>query len=70
MELILVIAAIVVSWLVFTALIKVVKTTISTAIMVAAVVLALQLIFGIGPTDLWQQINDLFQGIWRLLTGQ
>lgn len=68
-ELIILIAAIVVSWLVFTALIKIVKTTATTAVAIAAIILALQLVFGIGYQDLWQQITQLPQILWNLVTG-
>ncbi len=68
-ELIILIAAIVVSWLVFTALIKIVKTTATTAIAIAGIILILQLGFGIGYQDLWQQITQLPQLLWKLVTG-
>lgn len=68
-ELIILIAALILSWLVFTALIKVVKTTVSTALAIAAIVLVLQLVFGINPQDLWQQITQLPQILWHLITG-
>jgi len=69
-EVIILIAALVVSWLVFTALIKIVKTTFSTAIAIAVIVLVLQLLFGIGPLQLWQQIIQLPQTLWNLVTGK
>ncbi|KJH72610.1 hypothetical protein [Aliterella atlantica] len=68
-ELIILVAAVIVSWLVFTALIKIVKTTVTTAIAVTAIVLILQIAFGIIPQDLWQQITQLPQIIWNLITG-
>ncbi|MBD2538255.1 hypothetical protein [Coleofasciculus sp. FACHB-SPT36] len=68
-DLIILIAALIVSWLVFTLLIKVVKASIGTAILIAAVVLVLQLFFGIDPQDLWQQITQLPQTILRMVTG-
>lgn len=68
-ELIILIAALIVSWLVFTALIKVVKTTVTTAIAIAGIILTLQLVFGIGYQDLWQQISQLPQLLWNLVTG-
>jgi hypothetical protein len=46
-----------------------VKASIGTAILIAAVVLILQLFFGIGPQDLWQQITQLPQTILRMVTG-
>ena len=69
-ELIILIAALIVSWLVFTALVKVVKTTVSTAITIAAIVLILQLVFGVAPQELWQQITQLPQILWNLVTGK
>ena len=69
-EIITLIAALVVSWLVFTALLKIVKTTASTAIAIAAIILALQIIFGIDLQDLWQQLVELPQAIWQLFTGK
>lgn len=69
MNLILVIAAIVISVLVFTWLIKIVKATIGTAILLAAIVLVLQLVFGIGPSQLWEQISQIPQTVWNLVTG-
>lgn len=68
-DLIIFIAAIIVSWLIFTLLVKVVKASISTAILVAVIVLILQLFFGIGPQDLWQQVTQLPQTLWQLVTG-
>ncbi|MFE1745591.1 hypothetical protein [Coleofasciculus sp. H7-2] len=68
-DLIILIAALIVSWLVFALLIKVVKASIGTAILIAAVVLILQLFFGIGPEDIWQQITQLPQTIWHMVTG-
>lgn len=67
-ELITLIAALVVSWLVFTALLKIVKTTATTAMTIAAIILALQIIFGIDLQDLWQQLVQLPQAIWQLFT--
>lgn len=68
-DLIIFIAAVIVSVLVFTALIKILKTTATTAIAVAAIVLGLQIGFGVDPRDLWQQITHLPQIVWHLFTG-
>ena len=68
-ELIILIAAIVVSWLVFTALIKIVKTTATTAIAIAGIILILQLGFGIGYQDLWEQITQIPHLVWNIITG-
>jgi len=69
MNIVLLIAALIVTFLVFTWLVKVVKATIGTAIAIAALVLVLQLVFGIGPTQIWQPIGQVFQSIWQTVTG-
>lgn len=60
-DLLILIAALFVAVLVFTLLIRVVKATIKTALLIAAIVLILQVVFGIGPGDLWQQITEFLQ---------
>ncbi len=70
LELITLIAALIVSWLVFTALIKLVKTTIPPAIAIAAIILILQLAFGIAPQALWQEITQLPKIVSHLITGK
>ena len=68
-ELILLLAALIVAALVFTALINLVKTTVKTAILVALVILALQLLFGIGFQEVWNQILQIVQAIWQFVFG-
>lgn len=70
LSLIIWIAAVVVAFLVFTWLIKVVKATVSMAISIAIIVLILQLLFGIGPQQLWQQILQIPELVWRMVTGK
>lgn len=69
MDWILLIAALIISFLIFTWLLKVVRATITTALTVAFIVLLIQLFFGIGPTDLWNQIIMLWQGAMQVLTN-
>ncbi len=69
-ELIILIVAVVISWLVFTLLIKVVKASIKTAITLAAIVLILQLVFGIGLSDLWQYATQVPQALWQRIIGK
>ncbi|WP_253188409.1 hypothetical protein [Leptolyngbya sp. 'hensonii'] len=69
MELVIAIGALIVAFLVFTWLVKVVKATIGTAITIAIVVLVLQLIFGIGPSQLWNYLTHLPQVIWQMTRG-
>lgn len=56
---ILLIAAILLSWLVFTWLLRVVKTTLKTAFSIAVIVLGLQVMVGIGPDQILQAIMEL-----------
>ena len=67
MELVILIAAGVVSWLVFTWLLRVVKTTLKTAFLVAAIVMILQVTIGVGPEQLWQGVMELPQQLGQLL---
>lgn len=69
MNLILLIAAIVIAFLVFTWLLKVVKATLSAALTIAAIVLLLAF-FGIGPGQLWQEITTLIRNIFQMVTGR
>jgi type IV secretory pathway TrbL component len=58
----LVIAAVFVTWVVFNWLVNVLKTTLTTAFTVAAIILVLQLAVGIGP----QQLLDTVMSLPRL----
>jgi hypothetical protein len=66
-----VIASLLVAFFVFAWMLKVVKATIGTALAIAAVVLGLQLFFGVGPQELWLQVSQLwnsqFAKIWESL---
>lgn len=59
MELIPLIAAIIVAWLVFTGLVKILKASINTAVSIALIMLVVQLVWGIGPQEVWQQLLEL-----------
>lgn len=65
-ELITLIAALLLAWLLFTWLVRVVKTTISTAFAIAAIVLLLQVAFGIDPPVLWAEIQRFGQVLQTL----
>ena len=67
LELIVLLAALIVSWLVFNWAIKVLKASIGTAVAIAAIVLVLQLAFGIGPNQLWDYTIHLPQTLWHFL---
>ncbi|MEA5508437.1 hypothetical protein VB715_01535 [Crocosphaera sp. UHCC 0190] len=65
-NLILLIAALLVSFLVFRWLFTVIKSSATTAISIAVIVLLLQLGFGISPQKLWNEITSLPQSIQQL----
>ncbi|MEO0373124.1 MAG: hypothetical protein AAF329_00575 [Cyanobacteria bacterium P01_A01_bin.17] len=69
-ELLIFIAAGAVSWLVFTWMLRVVKTTLKTAFLVAAIVMILQVTIGVGPDQLWQAIAELPQQLGQLFNDQ
>ncbi|MEO0540259.1 MAG: hypothetical protein AAFZ80_05255 [Cyanobacteria bacterium P01_A01_bin.105] len=58
MEIVVLAGAIVVSVMVFMWMLRVVKATLKTAFFVAAILLALQLFFGIGPGSIWETIQS------------
>lgn len=64
-ELIVLIAALIVAWIVFKALLGVLKTFISTAIALFVIVVILGM-FGITPEDLIREITNLPQTLIRL----
>ena len=67
-DLIILIAALIISGLVFNWLVKVVKASVNTALIIASLVLILQLIFGIGPEDICQQIINLPETIINIFS--
>lgn len=62
MEIAIVFGALLVSFLVFTWLLKVIRATFKTAISVAIILLFLQLVLGIGPVALWEEIQSWLPG--------
>lgn len=69
MDLVILIAAILVTIAVFIWLLRVFKATLNTAIMIAIVVLLVQLLFGIGPGELLNYTQQLWQVVWQSITG-
>lgn len=69
-ELIVLVAAVIIAWLIFTWLIRVVKVSITTAIAIVAIILFLQLVFGIGSQEVWQQLVRLIQNLWQFLSDR
>lgn len=67
-EVIVIIAAIVISWLIFTAFVNIIKTSIKTAVTIAAIALILQIAFGIRSEQIIEQIISLPGTIWEFFT--
>ena len=67
-DLIVIIAAVVVAWLIFTWLIRVLKASISTALSIAIIVLILQIFLGIGFEEVWQKLIQFAQTIEEFFT--
>jgi hypothetical protein len=66
-ELIVTIAAIIITWLVFTWAIKVLKASITTALLIAAILIALQIFFGIQSQQIGKAIIQVGQTIWQFI---
>lgn len=62
--------ALIVAWIVFTILVKVVKTTVKNALMIAAIIILLQVGYGISPQDIWNHIINLPQTLPQLNGGK
>jgi hypothetical protein len=58
------------AWIVFVILFKVVKMTVKTAFTVAAILVLLHLVFGITPQDIWNQIMQLPQTLSKISGGK
>jgi predicted PurR-regulated permease PerM len=65
--LIIVILTLLMSWLALTLLIRVVKASLIAAIGLAAILILLQLVFGLSPFELWQYITQGFQNMTQNL---
>ncbi|WP_017318535.1 hypothetical protein [Mastigocladopsis repens] len=66
-NLIILIAAVIVAWVVFRALLSLLKTAISTAIAIFVIVVIL-MVFGFSPQDLMQEVEKLPQILKQFIT--
>lgn len=66
MDLIVFLGALLIAFLVFTWLLKVVRATLSVAITIALVVLVLQLLFGVSGGSLLTVLGDMWNWILNL----
>ena len=62
-DLIIAIASVVIIWLLFTWSINVLKVSIKTALTVGAIILILQIAFGIRSEEILQKITEIIQNI-------
>ncbi len=69
-QIIIILAAILVAWLIFTGLIKIIKTSVGTALKIALIILVLQIAFGINSQQLWQAIIQIPQTLQELFSQQ
>ncbi|MGH7998887.1 MAG: hypothetical protein ACREPR_05520 [Brasilonema sp.] len=60
-------ATLIVSWIVYTLLVKVVKTTVKTAFISATTIVLLHAGLGISPQDIWHQIIQLIQAFSQVI---
>ncbi|BAS54555.1 MULTISPECIES: hypothetical protein [Leptolyngbya] len=68
MNLFLLIGSIVITVLVFLWLVRVLKATLKTALLIAAIVFALQF-FGIGSDKILAEVEQIVRSLWSLLPG-
>ncbi|MBD2163484.1 hypothetical protein H6G04_03605 [Calothrix membranacea FACHB-236] len=64
------IPTLILAWIVFAILWKIVKTTVRTALTVAAILILLNISFGITPQDLWDMIINLPQTLSQIRSGK
>jgi hypothetical protein len=60
------IPTLIIAWIVFTILWKILKTTISNALTFAAIIVLLQVGFGITPQDIWHQVIQFAQTLSQI----
>jgi hypothetical protein len=68
-ELIVTISAIIITWLVFTWAIKVLKASITTALTIAVILIALQIFFGIQSQQIGKAIMQIGQNAWQFIVN-
>jgi uncharacterized protein YacL len=68
-NLILLIAALIVAWIIFRALLNVLKTAITTVIAIVVIIVIL-MFFGFSPEDLIQEVNNLPKTLEELFNTQ
>ncbi|MEA5621924.1 hypothetical protein [Nostoc sp. UHCC 0251] len=64
------IAMLIVAWMVFIILWKLLKTTVSNALTIAAILVLLNIGFGITPKDIWHYVIQFAQNLSQIQTGK
>ncbi|MBD2679652.1 MULTISPECIES: hypothetical protein [Nostoc] len=64
------IATLIVAWIVFIILWKLLKATVSSALTIAAILVLLNIGFGITPQDIWHHITQFAQTISQIQRGK
>ncbi len=62
--------ALIVAWILFTILVKIVKTTVKTAFFIAAIVVLLQVAYHISPQDVLEYIIHLPETLNKLRSSK
>jgi hypothetical protein len=64
------IITLIVAWIVFIILWKLLKATLNTALTIAAILVLLNIGFGITPQDIWHHITQFAQGVSQIQSGK
>ncbi|WP_066424411.1 hypothetical protein [Anabaena sp. 4-3] len=64
------IPTLILAWIVFIIVWKILKATVTNALTIAAILILLNIGFGITPQDIWQQIMQLLQTASQITTGK
>ncbi|MEH1840209.1 MAG: hypothetical protein V7L20_15945 [Nostoc sp.] len=64
------IATLIVAWIIFIILWKLLKATVSSALTIAAILILLNISFGITPQDIWHYIMQFTQTISQFKNGR
>ncbi|MEH2424669.1 MAG: hypothetical protein V7K48_28325 [Nostoc sp.] len=64
------IATLIVAWIVFIILWKLLKATVSSALTIAAILVLLNISFGITPQDIWHHITQFAQTLSQIQSGK
>ncbi|MDZ8184545.1 MAG: hypothetical protein RMX96_06820 [Nostoc sp. ChiSLP02] len=64
------IATLIVAWIVFVVVWKLLKATITNALTLAAILILLNIGFGITPQDIWHHLTQFAQTISQIQSGK